>query len=285
MRIREFRDRFIAALTPIYDAAEAENFFHMLLEEYRGLKRVDLAMHPDLELEAGEFSRWNAALEGLKREIPIQYIIGKAHFYGLEFYIGPDVLIPRPETEELVEWVVSDNEFAGSPKILDIGTGSGCIAVSLAKNLRDAAVWALDVSHEALHLAKRNAQHNGTTVHFVEADILQVNSLGEPFDIIVSNPPYVRHLEKAEIRDNVLAHEPHLALFVDDDDALVFYRKIADFALENLTQNGQLYLEINQYLGPETVEMLKGKGFLRTELHKDMFGNDRMIKCVAPHHS
>lgn len=285
MKIREFKDRFIAALTPVYDAIEAEKFFHMLLEEYRGLKRVDVAAHPGLELKAGELPRWNAALEGLKREIPIQYIIGKAHFYGLEFYVGPGVLIPRPETEELVEWVVGDNEFAGSPKILDIGTGSGCIAVSLAKNLRDAAVWALDVSHEALHLAKRNARHNEAAVHFVEADILQASSLGAPFDIIVSNPPYVRHLEKAGIRDNVLVHEPHLALFVDDDDALLFYRKIADFALENLTQNGRLYFEINQYLGTETVEMLKGKGFLQTELRKDMFGNDRMIKCVAPPHS
>ncbi|NUY82082.1 peptide chain release factor N(5)-glutamine methyltransferase [Flavobacterium sp. MAH-1] len=279
MQIRDFRQDFISVLTPIYDATEAENFFYMLLEEYQNMKRVDLAMFPDKSFSASELAVFEKALEKLKSQIPIQYIIGKAHFFGLEFEVNPNVLIPRPETEELVDWIIKDFEFKGSPKILDIGTGSGCIPISVAKNLHDSEVFAIDVSPGAIETARRNANKNQVRIHFIEADILTTEDLDELFDVIVSNPPYVRHTEKEEMRKNVLDHEPHLALFVEDDDALLFYRKIADLALKNLKPDGKLYFEINQYLGKETVELLKNKGFSDVELRNDLFGNGRMVKA------
>ncbi|RZJ64152.1 MAG: peptide chain release factor N(5)-glutamine methyltransferase [Flavobacterium sp.] len=280
MLVRTFRDRFILGLTADYDAIEAESFFYLLLEDFRGLKRVDLAMDPNLEFSSDELQKWDDAFRKLQNHIPIQYIIGSAHFFGLEFEVNPSVLIPRPETEELVDWIVKDYEFSGSPEILDIGTGSGCIAISLAKNLHDANVSAIDVSSEALDVANRNANRNEVRVDFIKTDILKTDDLSKKFDIIVSNPPYVRNLEKREIKPNVLENEPHLALFVADDDALVFYRKIADLASEHLSENGKLYFEINQYLSAETIEMLESKGFHEIELRQDIYGNDRMIKCA-----
>lgn len=279
MQIKEFRQKFLEELTPIYDAIEAENFFYMLLEEYQNMKRVDLAMFPDRSFSASELAVFEKALEKLKAQIPIQYIIGKAHFFGLEFEVNPNVLIPRPETEELVDWIIKDFEFKGSPKILDIGTGSGCIPISVAKNLHDSEVFAIDISTAALETATRNANRNQVRVHFVQKDILSTEDLGGMFDVIVSNPPYVRHSEKDEMRKNVLEYEPHLALFVENDDALLFYRKIADLALKNLKPDGKLYFEINQYLGKETAELLQNKGFSDVELRKDLLGNDRMIKA------
>lgn len=197
--------------------------------------------------------------------------------------MNENTLIPRPETEELVEWIVAEsrNSATGSLKILDIGTGSGCIAISLAKNLPNAEVFALDVSEKALAVAKKNADTNKVKVNFIQADILKINDLVElstHFDIIVSNPPYVRHLEKAEIKPNVLEYEPHLALFVEDTDALLFYRKIAKLAKENLAEKGKLFFEINQYLGKETLQLLEKFGFNSTELKKDIYGNDRMTR-------
>lgn len=280
MKILDYRKMFLETLGPLGDIMEAERFFYMLLEAYHGLRRIDLALDRDMEITQADIDKWDAALEKLKQEIPIQYILGKAHFYGLEFEVSPATLIPRPETEELVQWVIADNEFRGSPRILDIGTGSGCIAISLAKNLPDATVFAIDVSAEALKMARTNAGSNGVNVTFVQADILDAQDLEGQFDIIVSNPPYVRQLEKPGIKRNVLEYEPHLALFVSDDDALVFYRKIADLAIGNLPKDGQLYLEINQYLGAEMISLLEGKGFSSVELRKDLYGNDRMVKGI-----
>jgi release factor glutamine methyltransferase len=282
MKIAEYRKTFLETLAPIYDVMEAENFFYLLLDEFRGLKRVDLAVSHDLEFSGEEISKWGAFLAQLKREIPIQYIIGKAHFYGLEFKVSNNVLIPRPETEELVDWIVKEYEFKGNPKILDIGTGSGCIAISLAKNLPDSNVFAIDVSPGALEIAEYNAKQNNVSVTFLEQDILKTTDLRQQFDIIVSNPPYVRNLEKEGIRKNVLDNEPHLALFVDDEDALVFYRKIAGLGLENLNPNGALYFEINQYLGPEMLTLLENKGYKEVVLRKDIFENDRMLKGNRP---
>jgi len=281
MLIKEFRNRFISELSELYDIAEAERFFYMLLEEYRAMKRIDLSLYPDSFFSKPEIALFENAFEKLRQEIPIQYIIGKAHFYGLEFEVNPHVLIPRPETEELVDWIVTTFEFKGSPKILDIGTGSGCIAISVAKNLPDADVSAIDISADALETAKRNAIRNNANVTFIQTDILSANRLDE-YDVIVSNPPYVRHLEKQEMGNNVLEHEPHLALFVSDDDALIFYRKIAALSIHALRPGGTLFFEINQYLAQETIRMLDAAGFTDIELRKDLFGNDRMVKALKP---
>ncbi|MFV8364893.1 peptide chain release factor N(5)-glutamine methyltransferase [Flavobacterium sp. XS1P27] len=286
-KIKEYRTQFIQELTPIYDAGEAESFFYLILEEKHQLKRIDLALHPDLVFSEEEIVVWNSILEQLKLEIPVQYLLGKTSFYGLDFEVNENVLIPRPETEELVEWILesqkSNPETSGESlkdfKILDIGTGSGCIAISLAKNLPNATVFAIDVSEKALATAKTNAENNSVKVSFINQNILKTQDLGQQFDIIVSNPPYVRNLEKEEIKKNVLDNEPHLALFVEDDDALIFYKKIAELAQKNLSENGQLYFEINQYLGKEMVDLLEKMNFKNIELRKDIYGNDRMLSC------
>lgn len=298
MKIKAYRTQFIQELSSIYDAGEAESFFYLILEEKQKLKRIDLALNPDLTFSDEEISIWNPILEELKKEIPVQYLLGKTSFYGLDFEVNENVLIPRPETEELVEWIIESQKSevgsgklgveVGSLKILDIGTGSGCIAISLAKNISKAQVFAIDVSEKALTTAQKNALINQMEVNFIKTDILKINDLEKLptshfelptyFDIIVSNPPYVRQLEKVEIKKNVLDNEPHLALFVEDNDALIFYRKIAELAKKNLSPNGQLFFEINQYLGKEMIELLEKVGFKNIELRQDIYGNDRMIR-------
>ena len=283
MTIKHYRDQFIQELTPLYDAGEAESFFYLILEAKHQLKRVDLALQPDLVFSESELKTWNLILEQLKKEIPIQYLLGSTHFYGLELEVNSNVLIPRPETEELVDWIIESQQLEigdNKVRILDIGTGSGCIAISLAKNLPNAEVFALDVSDKALATAQKNAELNQVTIQFIHQSILETEDLGQQFDLIVSNPPYVRHLEKQEIKKNVLDNEPHLALFVEDNDALIFYRKIAQLAKKNLCPNGQLYFEINQYLGQETLDLLQEMGFKDITLRKDIYGNDRMIQCA-----
>lgn len=282
MKIKEYRTQFIDALTPLYDAVEAESFFYLILEEKNQLKRIDLALRPDLVFLEAETVVWNSILEQLKKEIPIQYLLGKTSFYGLDFEVNENVLIPRPETEELVEWIIESQKSKGENQkisILDIGTGSGCIAISLAKNILNAQVFAIDVSEKALATAKKNAENNSVNVTFFNQNILETEDLQRQFDIIVSNPPYVRNLEKEEIKKNVLDNEPHLALFVEDDDALIFYIKIAELAQKNLSENGKLYFEINQYLGKEMIDLLERMNFKNIELRKDIYGNDRMISC------
>ena len=281
MKIKEYRTHFIQELSQIYDAGEAESFFYLILEEKHQLKRIDLALNPDLTFSREEIQLWNSILEQLQQEIPIQYLLEKTSFYGLDFEVNANVLIPRPETEELVDWILTNqriNESTNPLKILDIGTGSGCIAISLAKNISNSQVLAIDVSEKALATAQKNANINDVNVTFIEKNILETNDLELQFDIIVSNPPYVRELEKQEIKKNVLDNEPHLALFVEDNDALVFYKKIAELAQKNLLPNGQLFFEINQYLGTEMMDLLEKMGFKNIELRKDIYGNDRMIK-------
>ncbi len=282
MKIKDYRAQFIQKLSLIYDTTESERFFYLILEEKKQLKRVDLALNPELAFSKDEIQFWNSILEKLLKEIPIQYLLGKTSFYGLDFEVNPDVLIPRPETEELVEWIVeSQKPKAKSQKItiLDIGTGSGCIAISLAKNIQNAEVFAIDVSEKALATARKNAKINNVNIVFIQKNILETYGLEQQFDIIVSNPPYVRNLEKQEIKKNVLDNEPHLALFVEDNDVLVFYRKIAELAQKNLSPNGKLFFEINQYLGKEMMELLQKMNFKNIELRKDIYGNDRMIKA------
>lgn len=274
MTIKNYKDTFKKELLPIYDEQEIDSFFYIILEKLHGLKRIDLALNPETAMDGVHLKQWKGIVSDLKTEKPIQYILGETEFCGLRFIVNESTLIPRPETEELVEWIVREG---GKGKILDIGTGSGCIAISLAANIPTAEVFALDVSEKALATAKRNAEHNKENVTFILKDILETEDLGNQFDIIVSNPPYVRNLEKAEIKPNVLQYEPHLALFVEDNDALLFYRKIAQLATKSLSPNGKLYFEINQYLGKETVDLLQNLGFTNVELRKDIYGNDRMI--------
>ena len=278
MKIKQYKYFFKEQLSSFYDEGEVESFFYIILENKNNLKRIDLALNIDLEFSEQELIIWNAILEKLKLEIPIQYIIGTTSFFGLDFNVNENVLIPRPETEELVDLIIK-NSNSKTPKIIDIGTGSGCIAISLAKNIPLATVYAIDVSEKALEIAKVNATLNNVNVNFILANILDVDNLNEQFDVIVSNPPYVRNLEKHEIKKNVLEYEPHLALFVNDNDALIFYKKIAELAKINLSQNGQLFFEINQYLGYETKNLLEKMNFKNIELRQDIYGNDRMIKC------
>ncbi|MBK8601088.1 MAG: peptide chain release factor N(5)-glutamine methyltransferase [Flavobacterium sp.] len=279
MRVKDYRSIFIETLLPVYDAVEAESFFYLILEHKLKMRRIDLALQPDSDLAEEQIVEWNSILKELLDEVPIQYLLGATSFYGLDFEVNAIVLIPRPETEELVDWILSDykKEPIEDCKILDIGTGSGCIAIALAKNISQSETTAIDVSQEALELAQTNAQTNDVVVTFLCQNILETEDLQGQFDVIVSNPPYVRTLEKAEIKKNVLEHEPHLALFVDDNDALLFYRKIAALAQKNLKENGKLYFEINQYLGLEMIDLLNSMGFVAVELRKDIYGNDRMI--------
>ena len=283
MRIKEYRSHFIKELTPIYDIGEVESFFYLILEDKQQLRRIDLALTPDLSFSERDVLLWDELVQQLKLEIPIQYLLGKTSFYGLDFAVNDAVLIPRQETEELVDWIVStvNSEKADLPlRIFDIGTGSGCIAISLAKNIKNATVFAIDVSEEALAIARKNAANNNVVITFIFQNILETVDLEQRFDIIVSNPPYVRNLEKQEIKKNVLDNEPHLALFVADDDALIFYTKIAQLAQKNLTSSGHLFFEINQYLGQEMVELLQSLNFKNIELRKDIYGNDRMTKAL-----
>lgn len=266
---------------------EILTFFNRLAENYLGMKRIDITLNPDKKLTETEQKQLITALNRLKKHEPLQYILGETEFYGLLFKVNKNVLIPRPETEELVEWVIKDFQKTTSAarknepfKILDIGTGSGCIAVSLAKNIPQAQVFGLDFSKKSVEIAKKNADFNAVSVDFLVEDILTLEALPQQFDCIVSNPPYVRELEKAELQPNVLDHEPASALFVPDQNALLFYRKIAAFALKNLVPGGRLYFEINEYLEAETRELIAGFGYKEIVLHKDIFGKPRMLKAI-----
>jgi len=216
----------------------------------------------------------------LKKHVPIQYILGETEFYGLPFRVNDSVLIPRPETEELVDWIRSENNRNEALNILDIGTGSGCIAIALKHEFPNAAVEAFDISDKALETARSNAGLNKLDVEFSKVDILNVADQSKKWDIIASNPPYIPELEKSEIEANVLEHEPHLALFVPDNDPLLFYRHIALFAKKQLNPNGKLYFEIHRDYGKECMELLASLGFSEIELRKDISGNNRMIRSV-----
>ena len=280
MKIKNYKSNFISEITPFFDEMESESFFYIILEYLHNLKRIDLALQPDLEISEKELNNWEAIVAELKTQKPIQYILGETFFYDLKFEVNENTLIPRPETEELVALILNSNTGTQKKlKILDIGTGSGCIAISLAKNIPNAQVFALDVSEKAIKMAQKNAKLNEVTITFLYQSILETDNLNQQFDIIVSNPPYIRNLEKSEINKNVLDYEPHLALFVENDDALLFYRKIAQLAKKNLNQNGQLFFEINQYLGKETLKLIEDLGFKNIQLHQDIYGNDRMIFC------
>ncbi|MFD0975956.1 peptide chain release factor N(5)-glutamine methyltransferase [Salinimicrobium gaetbulicola] len=279
MLLKDLKNQFIDVLQKEYPKEEVSSFFNILTEAFLKMSRLQVALEPNKSLTETELQQLEKALERLKKHEPIQYITGQTEFFGLTFKVNPAVLIPRPETEELVQWILDDIEKTGKKtlNILDIGTGSGCIAVSLAKNLPNSKVSAIDISEEALKTAQGNAQMNGVEIEFLQKDILSAASLPVKYDIIVSNPPYVRDLEKEAMHRNVLDFEPESALYVKDHDPLIFYQKISELAENSLKENGSVYFEINQYLGKETEEVLKNKNF-QTQLKKDIFGVDRMLK-------
>ncbi|MBO7227136.1 MAG: peptide chain release factor N(5)-glutamine methyltransferase [Bacteroidales bacterium] len=267
-------------LENLYPKSEIKTFVLMLFEHFLGWNTAHFLAFKNSTINQSDLLKFNFAIKDLRNGKPIQYIIGNVEFCDAVLSVSPDVLIPRPETAELV-YLIADNEKERSPQhILDLCTGSGCIAIALAKAFPSAMVFAFDISAEAMAVAQKNAECNHANVSFLIADILrEENPAGESYDIIVSNPPYVRDMEKTMMNRNVLDYEPHLALFVPDDDPLIFYRHIAEFATKHLKTGGKLYLEINEALGNETAALLEKQGY-RCIVHKDSFGKDRMIEAV-----
>lgn len=285
MILKEINTIFHNELDAMYGVNEVDSFFNILIDFYLKLNRITLVLQPNYAITKEEEQPLFEALSRLKLNEPIQYIIGETEFFRLPLKVNKHTLIPRPETEELVQFIidtVTSSEVEKPIKILDIGTGSGCIAISLAKHLPNARVSAFDISKEAINVAKENAELNKVEVDFFEVDILNQDRWDNKFDIIVSNPPYVRQLEKSEMKANVLNHEPELALFVEDDNPLVFYKAITKFAMQHLEKDGQLYFEINQYLGNDMIQLMEEHSFSNIKLNKDLFGNDRMIKGIRP---
>ncbi|MDB4927401.1 peptide chain release factor N(5)-glutamine methyltransferase [Mucilaginibacter sp.] len=283
--IRDVFTHFKHGLAEVYDTQETEAITLTVLTEILNSSKATIKAFPEKELTLTQQDEANNIFTQLKTGKPLQYALGYTEFYGLKFIVNPAVLIPRPETEELVQWAIDSWRLTvGSWQqpyyILDIGTGSGCIAISLKKNLPDAEVSAIDISPEALQTAKENAGINEVDVDFIQDDILNSQLRTQNLQLVISNPPYVTLTDKQQMHTNVTGFEPHTALFVPEDNPLLFYKAIADFAADNLVKGGLLFLEINESLGKETVELLENKGFTNVELRKDMSGRDRMIRAT-----
>lgn len=279
MNLEDYREQFKKQLSSLYPKEEVDVISSIALEFVLEMNRVEVALSRKQTLSQEHQIVLDQICVRLLNAEPIQYITGTTEFYGLKLLVNPATLIPRPETEELVEWILASLQAKDVLQLLDIGTGSGCIPIVLAKHLPKSNIDAVDISLQAIETAQSNAHNNDVAVTFFQQDILTAKMLPKQYDVIVSNPPYVRELEKEEIKGNVLEHEPHSALFVPDDDPLLFYRKIAQLAVDNLTPQGQLFLEINEYLGKETVALVKEIGFKTVELKKDLFGKDRMVRA------
>jgi release factor glutamine methyltransferase len=270
-------DYIRSELQEVYSPEEIRSLSFLLLETLTGKNRAQLLSNKNIELSDTKQHEFETILSRLKKSEPIQYILGSTEFYNCTFAVDKNVLIPRPETAELVDWIVKKETQCKS--LLDIGTGSGCIAVACAKQLPSCSVCALDVSETALKVAAENAKRNNVEVEYFNADILQQPVYKRKWDVIVSNPPYVCHSEKSGMEQNVLAYEPHLALFVPDENPLLFYRAIAHFAKQHLSSGGRLYFEINRAYGSAVREMLETLEFTEVTVRQDIFGNDRMIKA------
>ena len=296
MKLAEAEQFMRQQLQTIYDESESTNIALLALEDITGMEKPALRMAKEQQLATVEEEKVHAHLSRLLNHEPIQYIMQKAWFYGMELYVDKNVLIPRPETEELVDWIVkdlkasaldvfkkapTDADVTGQLKILDIGTGSGCIALALKKAMPKAEVWGCDISEEALNVARRNGAALDIRVDFQGINFLEEaqQTFLPTVDVIVSNPPYIPLQEKESMQANVVAHEPHTALFVPDEDALLFYRGIAQFAKKRLYQNGRIYLEIHENLGNAVVELFRKEGFENIERRKDMQGKERMVKA------
>lgn len=277
MNYSQIKKIFHQQLKEIYIENEIDSLFFIALEYVTSISKIEYILQKEEEISEEKLIKLKFILEELTKNKPIQYITKNAYFYGLNFYVNEKVLIPRQETNELVDWVLMSVTHSKPIKILDIGTGSGCIAITLKKNLPLSEVFAIDISNEAIQVAQKNANDNEVEINFLQKNILEINDLKSNFDIIISNPPYVRELEKLEMAPNVLDNEPHLALFVPDNNPLLFYEKITEIALKNLTEDGMLFFEINQYLSAETKKMIENKGFKNVTLRKDLQENYRMI--------
>jgi release factor glutamine methyltransferase len=282
MQLKSLQNFFQNGLIGYYPKEEINAFFYRICEQHFDYKRIDVSLKSETLITPETFEYFETIISRLLTYEPIQYILGTTSFFGLEFKVDANVLIPRPETEELVAWILKQTDSSQSLKILDIGTGSGCIAVSLAKHLPNAEVYALDVSPAALEMAQYNAQQNGVQLHAMEANVLEWTTPELQFDIIVSNPPYVRESEKKRMAPNVLEHEPHLALFVENNHPLVFYKAIVELSKQALKKEGLLYFEINEYLGENTKALCSSDIFKDVQLKTDIFGKRRMMcatKC------
>lgn len=267
-------------LQGLYPETEIRSFSQLMIEKLTGFSRTEIILNKNTHFSTEQRQDIESFIKKLKKFVPIQYILGETEFYGLLFNVNESVLIPRPETEELVDWIRNENSQNAALRFLDIGTGSGCIAISLKHEFPNATVDAFDISEEALETARRNAERNKLNVTFSKVDILNAPGFDIRWDVIVSNPPYVTEQEKDEMQPNVLEHEPHVALFVPDNDPLLFYRRIARFAQQHLKPGGKLYFEINRAAGKACVDLLLEMGFLNIELRKDISGNDRLVKAM-----
>lgn len=283
MTIHLAYQRLLAQLYERYDNREAANIADMVIEHVTGQRKIERIVYKDLPVNEARQNELEKIADELLNNRPIQYVLGEAWFMDMKLMVNEHVLIPRPETEELVQWIIDDIIKSGNKdvSVIDIGTGSGCIPIALKKKIPAINVSAIDVSEDALHAAKLNSIGQKTVVDFLHLDFLKEEEwqvLGK-YDVIVSNPPYIKQSEEPAMRDNVLKYEPHLALFVPNEDALLFYKKIAKFCQEHLKPEGSVYVEINEALGEEVVEVFKEFGFISVQLKKDMQGKDRMVKA------
>jgi len=296
MKLFEAEQYIKEQLKTIYGEQEASNISDLAIEHITGLSKAQRVSKKQEEISKERAAQLQRDLERLKRHEPIQYVMNKAWFYGMELYVDKNVLIPRPETEELVQWIAEDIKLSGKDvfvrgvrqadettqlKILDVGTGSGCIALALKKAMPKAEVWGCDVSEEALNVARRNGSSLDIRVDFQGLNFLEEaqQKLLPTVDIIVSNPPYVPLKDKGQMHANVVDHEPHTALFVPDNDALIFYKAISRFGKKRLYENGSIYMEIHEELGQHVVHLFKESGYAQVELRKDMQGKDRLIRA------
>ena len=277
MQLKSLHSFFKNGLLGYYPKKEIDTFFYRICDMHLNLKRIDIALKSDMIVAAQTFEYFEMVIERLLNYEPIQYILGSTFFFGSDFIVDKQVLIPRPETEELISWILEQVDTKQPIKILDVGTGSGCIAISLAKLLPHAEVYAMDISLGALSIAKQNAEANHVVVQFIEASVLEWENQDLLFDVIVSNPPYVRESEKEMMSPNVLNHEPHLALFVENNNPLLFYKAIVEMSNKNLTKEGLIYFEINEFLAEETKSLFLSTSFERVQLKADIFSKKRML--------
>jgi release factor glutamine methyltransferase len=285
MTIQLAYKRLLAQLYELYDAREAANIADMVIEHVTGQRKIDRIMYKDLRLNEEQESRLDAIADELLAHRPVQYVLGEAWFMNMKFTVNESVLIPRPETEELVDWIityVNSKKVEGRISIIDIGTGSGIIPIALKRKLTNAKVYAIDVSQDALNVAKQNAEHLQVSVECIKLDFLDRSQWHRlpTFDVIVSNPPYIRKSERAKMSIHVLQYEPNIALFVPDEDALIFYEAIGEFGKTHLKPEGSVFVEINEAMGAEVVQLFSEKGYKNVVIKKDMQGKDRLVKAV-----
>lgn len=279
MTVKEAYQQILLQLYALYENREAANIADMVIEHVTGLRKIDRIIYKTLQIDELQQKKIEHISLQLLSHVPIQYVLKEAWFYGMKFYIDRNVLIPRPETEELIEWIVKELEDSRlNLQVLDIGTGSGCIPISLKKKISTANISSIDISEAAIEVAKKNAIQLNTQISFIQSDFLDENSWGNfsEFDIIVSNPPYIKQSEQVNMSQHVISQEPHLALFVTDENALIFYKKIALFGKGHLTESGKIFVELNEALGKETENIFKEHGYT-TQLKKDLQRKDRML--------